>query len=231
MRSGSSLLTHILASNPAIKGYGETHIRYSSGVDIKNLMLKVYFHSQIFSNIKDLTNLRMNHTYLLDKLLHDNKLKNEDFLRLENFRFIFLVREPRRTLVSMLDHKPHWTEKDAIYYYSQRLSTLVKYSKIINDKKHSLLITHEQLIHESELAFKTLQSFLNTESKFSENYKVLNTTGMRHVGDFKENICTGRIIRKPRKLNISISPDLLEEQLQNFEYNYQVLSKYCQTIK
>jgi LPS sulfotransferase NodH len=30
MRSGSTLLAHLLASHPEIIGYGETHIRYRS---------------------------------------------------------------------------------------------------------------------------------------------------------------------------------------------------------
>ncbi|MEA5509204.1 sulfotransferase family protein [Crocosphaera sp. UHCC 0190] len=230
MRSGSSLLTHIVISNPAIKGYGETHIRYSSEADFKHLMSKVYFHSQVFTNIQDLGKLKMNHTYILDKLLHDNKLLNENLLKLDNFYFIFLVREPKRTLMSMLDHKPHWTEKEAIDYYSQRLSSLTKYSQIINDKKRSLLITHHQLINESESVFQILQNFLNTQVAFSENYQILNTTGKRHVGDFKENIRSGRIMRKPRELNMSISPHLLEEQIQNFDHCYEILSQCCQTI-
>jgi len=37
MRSGSSLLTHLLNSNPEIIGYGETHIQYASEQDFKKL--------------------------------------------------------------------------------------------------------------------------------------------------------------------------------------------------
>ena len=230
MRSGSSLLTHILVSNPAIKGYGETHIQYQSEADLKKLISKIYCHSQEFKNIQDLAKLRMNHTYVLDKLLHDNKLLNENLLRSENFYFIFLLREPKRSLMSMLDQKPHWTEKDAERYYTQRLSTLQRYAKIINNKSRSLLLTHDQLIHKTNLVFETLQSFLNTSVEFSEKYQVLWTTGMRDVGDFKENIRSGRIIRQPRKLEISISPNLLEEKKHNFNQSYEILSQWCQTI-
>ena len=42
MRSGSSLLTHILNTNNEIIGYGETHIKYSSELDFKALLSKVY---------------------------------------------------------------------------------------------------------------------------------------------------------------------------------------------
>ena len=71
MRSGSSLLTHILNSNPEIIGYGETHLDYESEKDFKALMFRVYWR---------LRDLNMNHTYLLDKVLHDHKFLNEDFL-------------------------------------------------------------------------------------------------------------------------------------------------------
>lgn len=230
MRSGSSLLTHILISNPEIKGYGETHIRYSSETDLKQLMFKNYFHSQTFTNIQDLEKLSMNHTYILDKLLHDNKLLNENLLQSENFYFIFLIREAQRSLVSMLDHKPHWTEKDAIQYYNQRLSTLTRYAQIINNKNKSLLITYNQLINETDAVLTALQTFLNTQTKFAENYQVLNTTGMRNVGDFKENIRSGKIIRKQRKLDISISSDLLEKEIKKFNTCHEKLSQFCQTI-
>lgn len=130
----------------------------------------------------------------------------------------------------MLDHKPHWTEKDAAQYYSKRLSTLQRYAELINNKNRSLLLTHYQLINETNLVFKTLQTFLNTPIGFSEKYQVLKTTGMRDVGDFKENIRSGRIIRQSRQLDVSISPELLEEKIQNFNYSYELLSQWCQTI-
>ncbi|MEM8780721.1 MAG: sulfotransferase family protein, partial [Cyanobacteria bacterium P01_G01_bin.49] len=74
-------------------------------------------------------------------------------------------------------------------------------------------------------------NFLNTQETFSENYQVSNTTGMRHVGDFKENIRSGKIIRKPRKLDISISTELLQKEIENFNHYYAQLSEHCQTIE
>lgn len=231
MRSGSSLLTHILISNPAIKGYGETHIHYKSEADLKRLLFNIYFHSEQFTNVKDLAKLRMNHTYILDKILHSHKLVNKKLLELDNFYFIFLIREPKRTLMSMLDHKPHWTEQDAVNYYSQRLSTLSEYAQIINSKERSIFLTHNQLINETDKVFQSLQNFLETPEGFSENYQVLNTTGKRHVGDFKENIRSGRIIKQPRQLDFSISPHVLETGRNQFDHSYRILSKSCQTVE
>ncbi|EAZ89530.1 sulfotransferase [Crocosphaera chwakensis] len=230
MRSGSSLLTHILISNPAIKGYGESHIQYESEADLKSLMYKIYVHNQEFTNLKDLGKLRMNHTYLLDKLLHDKKLLNKNLLKKNNFYFIFLIREPQRSLMSMLDHKPHWTQEDAVTYYTQRLLSLSEYAQLINDKQRSFLLNYEQLINDTEPVFDSLQNFLKTRESFSENYQVLNTTGKRHIGDFKENIRSGRIIRKPRPLNFSISPNLLEKGIKSYNDCYEILHQYCQII-
>uniref|UniRef100_UPI0030DB8CFB hypothetical protein n=1 Tax=Cyanothece sp. BG0011 TaxID=2082950 RepID=UPI0030DB8CFB len=63
-----------------------------------------------------------------------------------------------------------------------------------------------------------------------ENYQILKTTGKRNIGDFKENIRSGRIIRKPRPLNFSISPHLLEKAKNSFKDSYVVLQQCCQTL-
>jgi hypothetical protein len=230
MRSGSSLLTHLLISNPAIIGYGETHIQYSSEADFKRLIYQAYWQSQEFRKFDDLQNLKMNHQYILDKVLHGNKFLKEDFLTSENLYVIFLVREPKRTMVSMLDQKPHWSEEDAVTYYNGRLLELERYSKIINSKERTLLLTHDQIINQSELVFQGLQNFLGTEAGFSEEYKILKTTGMRSVGDFKENIKSGRIVKKERELSIVISPHIVETAENSFRQSLEYLSSNSRTI-
>ena len=153
MRSGSSLLTHILVSNPDVIGYGETHIKYGSDLDFKKLILKVYWQSQEFRKFQDLKNLRMNHQYILDKVLHNTKILDETILTSENIYTIFLIREPARSFASMLDHKPHWQEQDALDYYLKRLAKLEAYAKLINNKQRSLILSHQQLIDQTELVF------------------------------------------------------------------------------
>jgi Sulfotransferase domain len=231
MRSGSSLLTHLLVSNPEIIGIGETHIQYASEADFKKLLMRLYWHEQEFRKVQDLINLRMNHQYVLDKVLHDSKFLGESFLESTNVRSIFLIREPKRTLVSMLDHKPHWTEEAALLYYTRRLATLERYAKLINSKERSIFITHEQLIKNTDTIFKNLQNFLETKESFSENYQILKTTGTRNVGDFKENIKSGRIVRESRKIDIEITSETIEKAERAFTQCYQTLSDRCWTIE
>jgi hypothetical protein len=221
MRSGSSLLTHILNSNPEIIGYGETHLEYTSEQDFKALLFRLYWRFRT---------LNMNHTYLLDKVLHDNKFINTDFLRSDSIRSVFLLREPQGTLPSILYIKPHHNEDQALEYYIHRLGTLENYAKLINSQEKSLLITHEQLVNQSPLVFQSLQSHLKTHVGFSEEYQVLKTTGTRGIGDSSENIKAGRIIKKVRKLEIPISDRVLDKARFAFDRCQENLANYCQCI-
>ena len=207
MRSGSSLFSHILNSNPEIIGYGETHINYQSEADLKALQFKVYWQ---------LKNPQMRHTYILDKILHDHKILNTEILRSPDIFSIFLIREPQKTLASILDIKPNWSEEKAVNYYCDRLETLGDYAKIISDKERYFFLTYDQLIHNSERIFLDLQNFLKTASGFSEEYEILKTTGKRGIGDSTEKIKAGRIIKSERKLNITISPEAITRAMEVF---------------
>lgn len=221
MRSGSSLLTHILNSNPEIIGYGETHIEYSSEQDLKKLIYKIYCKNRSFE---------MNHKYVLDKVLHNRKFTDISFLLSDSIYNIFLLRSPQRSLASMLDIKPHWSEQEACSYYINRLERLSNYAKILNDKNHNLFIQYDSLIDNTQAVFTALKEFLGTTEGFSENYQVLKTTGMRGIGDSSPNIKAGKIIRKPRQLEHQISPDLVKKSLQAFDRCSDTLSQYCKTV-
>ncbi|MEQ8755920.1 MAG: sulfotransferase family protein [Coleofasciculus sp. G1-WW12-02] len=231
MRSGSSLLTHILNSNPDIIGYGETHIQYTSEADFKRLMLKVYWQAQEFRKIQDIKSLSMYQTYILDKVLHNNKFLDDNFLVSENVYSLFLLREPKRSLASIAELKPHLNQEQVLDYYVQRLSRLEDYAKLINSKKRSLFITHAQLLKHTDLVFEALKIFLDTKQGFSEDYQILKTTGMRDVGDYKGNIKIGRIVRTQRKLETQVAPDLEEKGMRSFEECCATLSNYCRTIE
>ncbi|MGK7886582.1 MAG: sulfotransferase family protein, partial [Crocosphaera sp.] len=207
MRSGSSLLTHLLNSNPEIIGYGETHINYSSELDFKTLMFKVYW------NIK---NYQMDHKYLLDKVLHNHKFLTDNFLVSDQVYSIFLIREPQRTLASILEIKPHWSEEKALIYYQERLGVLESYARLINNKKQSFFITHEQLIDQTDLVFNGLKNFLETQESFSEQYETLRTTGRKGIGDSSENIKAGYIIRNRTQIDTKFSGELVEKATHSF---------------
>ncbi len=230
MRSGSSLLTHILSSNPEIIGYGETHIQYLSEQDFKQLILKNYLKVTEFKIIKDLKKFRMNHQYILDKVLHNKKFSNHSFLNSSNVYVIFLLREPQRTLSSILDLKPHWTEEEALVYYRDRLENLNTYAQMIDNFNRAFFLTYEQLLNSTDLVLEKLQSFLETKHPFTENYTILKTTGQPGIGDSKENIKAGQILRHSRELNTYVSADSINLAEKAFKDCVSILSNYCSCI-
>lgn len=231
MRSGSSLLTHILNSNPEIIGYGETHLQYASESDFRKLIAKVYWKSQDFKTLQDLKNLQMNHKYILDKVLHNNKFLSDKFLTSERVYVIFLIREPQRSLPSIIDLKPDWSEDKALSYYNGRLLMLEQYARIINSKQRSLLLTYDRLLDDTSSVFETLNQFLETKTGFSEEYDLLETTGRQGVGDSKGAIAAGKIIRNPRKLETNFSPDLLQRGTIAFDRCLATLQDYCLSVR
>jgi hypothetical protein len=222
MRSGSSLLTHLLNSNSDIIGYGETHVNYTKKSDFKQLMFKVYWQFK---------EIGMSHQYILDKILHDSKIVDNTLLTSENLYNIFLIREPKRALTSLLALKPHWSEEKALNYYIQRLSTLEKYAKIINSKERSMWLDYDQLLDNSNLVFQALKNFLGTKEGFSEEYKILKTTGLKGIGDSSENIKAGRIIKTAGASRNSISAESLEKALLFFNQCSATLSEYCSSVE
>ncbi|MEO1404179.1 MAG: sulfotransferase family protein, partial [Cyanobacteria bacterium J06635_1] len=179
MRSGSSLLTHLLTANPDVIGYGETHIEYAGAADFKQLLQKVYWQAQEFRTVRDIQNLRMHQRYAMDKVLHDKKFLSCDFLTDDQVYGIFLLREPSRSLASIADLKPHWSEAETLSYYTGRLATLVEYAQLIDNPARTLVVTYEQLLDQTAEALATLQQFLRTPTPFSEEYQVMKTTGMK----------------------------------------------------
>ena len=221
MRSGSSLMTLLLNANPEIIGYGETHIKYTSETDFKQLLLKLYWKVRGF---------RMHHKYALDKLLHNSKILNPDLLLSDRLYSIFLIREPQKSLASIMGIKPNWSEEEALSGYINRLSKLEDYARLINDRQRCFFLTHDQLLNQTEFAFARLQQFLDLKHPLSEEYEVLRTTGYRGVGDSSENIKAGKIVRGDRPSKITVSPESVKLGQQAFEQCCATLSDYCQTI-
>ena len=231
MRSGSSLLANILSYHREILGYGETHIQYATEFDLNKLVSKVYYKTQNIRRLQDIKKLRMEHKYILDKALFNKIFLDEQLLTSEKIYSIFLIRDPERTMASILDLKPHWSEEKVLIYYLDRLSTLEKYAKLINNKERSLLITYDQLLNQTDLVFDALKKVLGTQSEFSEEYKVTNKTGIAGIGDSKENIKAGRIVRNPRKLEQKITSTSIGEGMKQFKNCVSTLSEYCSFVK
>jgi hypothetical protein len=239
MRAGSTLCVNLLCTNPEIIGIGETGIRYSSERDFRILRGKVYSRR---------SRLLITERYLLDNLNHNFHISNQDIFFNENVKCIFLLRDSESTLSSLLSegfikHETQFLTRDpklvdwkvrSSHYYRNRLAKLTEYAKIINNKDKSLYLTYEQLISDTQATFKSLKSFLDIQSSFSDDYTPLSSKGIfglfGFVGDpVSKKITSGKIIRK-KSPKISLPSEILTECLESYQNANATLSKYCRCI-
>jgi hypothetical protein len=224
MRSGSSLLTHVLVTNPAIIGYGETHIQYQSEGDVRRLLERVY---------GTLGTLAMNQTYVLDKLLHNHKAI-DTVIQGEAMTAIFLLREPQGTLTSLRKLKPDWSAEKAMDYYVQRLQWLEAAARSRQGLgRASCFLTYGDLLERTATVLEGLQTFLGVDRPFSEQYNLLPTTGIKSIGDSSALVKAGHIVRRspPNAWNPEDWPPGAIDQLEAaYHHTDQVLRTHCQPL-
>jgi len=193
MRSGSSLLEHILSSNPEIFGAGEQSRIYATSTDLKKGELLIRrINNTLFKPYK----------YSTDQILHKKYTPNLDLIRSNTIKVVFLIRNPEETISSIekLGGPYGIYEKNAFSsseYYINRLEYLVNLSSQIPER-NQIFITYEELVTETEHTLKKLNSFLELKTVLKKEYNVKQTTGK--FGDTSKNIKEGTIINTKKKL-------------------------------
>lgn len=200
MRSGSTLLTFLLCSHPEILGYGETHVVYDAPARLGELAARVCRAHGIEHPPPDTR-------YVLDKLLHDGLLRQPEALEGVDLTCLFLLREPRRTIQSIV-HQLDSTLDDAFNYYRERLASLEAYARIF---PRSAFVTYEELTGEPERTLARLTAFLGLGTPLSPEYRLQPRHDVKGVGDRSEAIRAGRILMNPRELTVELPEDRLGE--------------------
>jgi|ERR1700690_1580100 len=218
IRSGSTLLHHLLVSHPEIIGCGERKVRYQSSIDFDQLRVDVHLRRG---------QLLRWHRYVTDQVNHNDWLASEALLNHPQVRTIFLIREPCASVASMLSMTSvgGMTAEDAIRYYRDRLSTLSRYAQIIQEPARAFLLTYDDLIINTELTLQSLQCFLGLQTKLTDHYQTFNFTGIR--GDPSPHIHAGRILRDIPRRRIVLDPAILASLLDVYQDCRQVLQKHC----
>jgi len=210
MRSGSTLLLHILMTHPEIIGCGERNTPYRSSIDLDKL--------EIASRVARRAPFRPVR-YAIDQINHDKFTPNADLLGDERLRCIFLIREPKATIESIVNlsrtyYEP-WTVQRAVDYYSQRLQTLAEYATRLGSGNEVLGLTYNDLIADTSSALRRLESFLRLSGTLREQYMIQSFTGRR--GDPSENIHVGHIVRLPSRPPVEIPHRELKRALQAYD--------------
>lgn len=231
MRSGSTLLVHLLNSSPQIIGYGETKTVYTNEDSFCNLLSKV---SLFFEKN------RLSETYVMDKIVQDELFSQPELLNREDVRCIFLVRDAIQSLPSITDmyvnvfpkYHENWSggENEALEYYKTRLSKLVDLAQQKHNGKKPIVITYDDIVKRPGELFSLFHENLEVENTFSDYYSLHKATGEPVIGDFSETIRSGKIQKEKRQVDMIVSPRLIEEGEQFYQQKLCELRQCCDSI-
>lgn len=189
MRSRSTVLSHVLGSNPDICGYSELHRAYNSWVDLWKMRAELF----------DETRCNLSDKLLHDKLLHNSCAISDEILQSVKPRIIFLLREPESTLRSIINmgHRTGvaWYQdpQKAARYYCSRLAALEQYASRVRGQYY--FVDAEEMVNDTDAVLKSLSDWLGLSEPLGRSYSQFANTGRRHYGDSSEHIKSG-VIKK-----------------------------------
>ena len=228
MRSYSSLLCHILHTNPDVAGYVELHQPYRTGLDLWNLQIKV---AHINQN-------RLEGRYVLDKLLHNHADVSDEVLRRDDLYTVFSIREPEQTIkstIAMVQRKKQ-PEKDwksnptkVANYYVRRLERLTEMAA--KKPERSLFMDADRLIDQSEDVLAAMTTFLGLKEPLRSEYEVFDYTGKPKFGDPGKFITSGSIVKERAEYaDIEIPEEDLLKAKQAYQDARTSLAASCQIV-
>jgi hypothetical protein len=210
MRSGSTLLLHILLTNPELIGCGERNTPYRSAADLDKL--------EIAARIAQFAPFRRVR-YAVDQINHNQFTPNLELLEDKRVRCIFLIREPKETIQSILnltrDFYEQWTIHQAVEYYSRRLETLAECASRLNERNETLAVTYNDLVAATLPALRRLELFLGLEVHLREEYTIQRFTMKR--GDPSGKIGVGRIVRERRLPPVDVPEGELDQAFRAYQ--------------
>jgi hypothetical protein len=227
MRSGSTLMAHLLNTNPEIIGYGETFRSYERAEDLDDLTAHV---TRFFRR------WRLNERYVLDKVLHNHLMQKPTILESPQVFSLFLIRDPEETLQSLralnnsvAGQYDATTDEAALTYYVERLSHLEILAEGITEKNHTFFLTHNQLLNQTESTFSALERWLNLDIPLREDYQKHTATGL-WGGDGGPKIRAGTIVREAPTSKLRISDECLIKAERAYERCMDLLERRCLTL-
>ncbi len=208
MRSGSTLLQHLLISHPQICGLGERNLAYKNENDLWKLVARCRWKYQ---------KPFYKYSFFIDQINHNHLTPTIDLLKMDTVKIIFLLRKPDASISSLLRlsekyYDGKWTPESATDYYVNRLQFLQRSMQKLDNSTY-WLVQYEGLIHHSEKVLSQIADFLNLNSPIQQTYKTFDFTGKK--GDPSQKIDFGKIKTTTSPL-LKINADLLEKANQAY---------------
>ena len=223
MRSYSSLLCHILNSNPAIDGYVEMHRPYNKELDLLELTFRV----------RSTTGSPLKGRYVVDKILFNYPL-DDQILKRRDVHAIFSVRNPDQAVRSILAmgarrKKPDWKSdpEKAVAYYVRRMRRMSQQAKVMRSR--SLYFEADELVDNPDRVLESLTGFLRLDRPLRPQYETSQLTGRGKWGDASKFIRSGEIVRERDDYSeIELPEPLLRKAQDAYDEARTKLAKFCE---
>ena len=204
MRSRSTLLSHILGSNPEITGYTEHHKSYEDWIDF------IYLRRRLFQMNKEELGTPM----LLDKILHNVHVLSDWAMKKSNVKIIVLLRKPEESVKSIINlgslegHEDYKDPGYAINYYCERLDHLWQIREKI--RHNCFYIESDRILDATLTLLADLSEWLELKTPLDSKYDTFELSGKPYYGDPSKNITLGKITGKRKSFDgISLESELL----------------------
>lgn len=204
-RSGSSLLVHLLHSNPAIFGVGEHHVSYDAPNDLRRLLDRTRFLART---------PRLDPAWVMDKIVWGHHRIADEVLHDPRVRLLFLVREPRSTFPSLGRVLPGCKAPESQRdYYRDRLEQMVELAERVGDPRRMSFVDYDELVEDSDRVLAALSADLELAEPLRRSYETTSKTGHMGWGDPGDAIRTGTIVKLDRQAE-PLPPDIEREALE-----------------
>lgn len=185
MRSGSSLLLHLLMTRPEVLAAGERNTAYRSAAELDLLARDCFL-----VNRKPFGRVR----YVADQLNHDRFLPEPQLILHHHVWPILLARRPGPAIGSMVRTFAGFGHDAAAHaaYYTARVETLTEYAALLRRAGRApRLLTYEALTADPVRALEPLRRDLGLPGPFEAQYATHRFTGVR--GDPSETLRSGAV--------------------------------------
>jgi hypothetical protein len=203
MRSNSSLLSHLIGSNPQVSGYYEMHLGYESWKSLYRQKVR-YIQQNPNKPLKPI---------FFDKVLHDGHVISEPILNHGAVKLLFSIREPFESVVSTVKlykkgnpTHAYATYEGAIDYYIERVNSIASMYLKVKDKKRTLCFRASAVRDNPEDTLSKVSSFMELKQPLSDSYSIMDKTGAKQAGDSSENMLSGKVQK-----NIPLDEDVIAQ--------------------
>lgn len=216
MRSGSTMLTHVLNSHPEMCGYLEAHLSYRTPNDIRWLWAHLrVMQSRTFDPAKQ---------YAVDKLVNVGTPVAPSVATAPGVKILLLVRKPAESLSS---HMNSFADSlaGAERHYVDRLSQLREMVLSIPERSAAAL-RYEDVIARTDEVLARMTEFFALSTPLSPEYRIEAMTGKKWYGDTNVEIRSGKI-QDVREKPYPVPAEVLERCQRAYDETWATLSARC----